>query len=127
MPSSWKRISATSPPGISPEKVWRFEELADAQATLAEPAPPRTGFVISITRRGKHRKLHAVQACRLVPGTHYKEWVACGEFLPPETDFESVCSRCMPSGTTPAPEEPEAESEDSGSSSSSNGGEGPGS
>ena len=100
-----------------PQEALPEDVLVAAQASLAEPVPPRTGLVISITRRCKHRKLHAVQACRLVLGVHYKEWVACGELLPPETDFESVCSRCMPAGPTPAPEEPEVESDDSRSSS----------
>ena len=91
-------------------------------ATALEVAPvPTSGFVISITRRGKHRKLHAVAACRLIPGTHYREFVACGEVMPPSTDFESVCTKCLKHGALP-PEEPVAESaSDSDSSSTSSG------
>ena len=73
---------------------------------------------MSITRRGRHRKLHLVEACRYKPGLDYKDWVDCGEVIPPEHDFQSVCKFCLPAGAGP-PEAPE----DSGSSSSSSGDE----
>ena len=36
-----------------------------AAAALHEPEPvPTTGFVVSIAKRGKHRKLHLLEGCR---------------------------------------------------------------
>ena len=90
-----------------------LEDAAEAQEI---PIPPTKGFVISLTRRGKHRKLHCVQACRFLPDVHYRAWKALGELLPEQKDFDSVCSFRHPGGAL-APEEPEI----SGSSSSSSG------
>ena len=97
------------------------DELEQAQASLREPLPPTDGFVVSITKRGLHRKLHAVKACWMKPGVHYKEWHWHGDLMPGSADFDSVCLRCLPSGER-APQEPdELSTERSGSSSSSSG------
>ena len=50
---------------------------------MAEPLPPTKGFVVSITKKGRHRKLHAVELCRLLPGIHYHQWKAHGDLLSP--------------------------------------------
>ena len=57
-----------------------------------------------------------MEAYRYKPGVDYKVWSDCGEVIPPEHDFQSVCKICLPAGAGP-PEAPE----DSGSSSSSSG------
>ena len=94
------------------------EKILVAEAASRAPVPvPIRGFVVSRTKRVKHRKLHAVQLCWRVPGTHYKEWKDFGEMLPAEAEFDSVCSTCLPSGPL-APEELDAVSSGSSSSSS---------
>ena len=94
---------------------------ADARAATVVPDEPVTGYVISITRGGRHRKLHHVGSCRLVPGHDYKEFEPWGEVLPPASELNSRCKRCF--GTTVlAPDEEEGsdiESMESSSSSSS--------
>ena len=91
------------------------EVLLDA-AALHEPEPiPVTGFVVSIAKRGKHRKLHLLEGCRFKPGIDYKEFCSYGEIMPGEYDFESVCRICLPGGL------PDEEPDLSGSSSSSSG------
>ena len=98
------------------------EVLAEAQASLREPAAPSRGFVVSITKRGQHRKLHAIQACPYVPGRHYKEWHWHGELMPSEADFDSMCGRCLPVGGA-APEESDSGSSAGSSSSSTSSGD----
>ena len=91
------------------------DEMVEEATASVDPPVPRAGFVVSITKRGKHRKLHAVAICPMVPGLHYHEWVDHGDLLPPSTDYESVCGRCLPGGAQ-APADVE---ETSGSASSS--------
>ena len=70
------------------------EELREAAA--ATPPPPAPwGFVISITRHGKHRKLHHVGDSRLIPGLGCKDFVVLGNRLPDSTEVNSVCARCF--------------------------------
>ena len=66
-----------------------------AEAEAVDPAPdPGVGFVVPKTKNGKHRKLHAVEFCRLIPGI---QWTEHGGFLPDSKEFESMHSICMPS------------------------------
>ena len=95
-------------------------ELIEEAAATAQIRVPTKGFVVSKTRRGRHRKLHAVEFCRLIPGVHYREWKDLGELFPDSAEFESVCSWCMPSGGPAVADG--ALSGDSASSSSSSGG-----
>ena len=99
-----------------PEGSLDKETFLEAAAATAEPAVPTSGFCVSVTRNGKHRKLHSLQLCGFVPGTHYREWVWHGDKLPEEADFDSVCRRCLPSGP-PALEEQDLEGSCSSSSS----------
>ena len=50
------------------------------------------------TSGGRCRRLHLVEACRLKPGVHYSTFVAWGELLPPEVEFNMVCKHCLPPG-----------------------------
>ena len=93
------------------------EELLEAAKATAPVVPPTSGFVVSYTKKGKHRRLHALAACWRLPNVHYREWRAFGELLPAEAEFDSVCSTCLPSGP-PALEAPAPSSSDSSSSSS---------
>ena len=89
-----------------------------AAAKLHDPEPVQVaGFVVSIAKRGKHRKLHLLEGCRYKPGIDYKDLCAYGEIMPSMYDFESVCRVCLPGGL------PDEEPDLSGSSSSSSGDE----
>ena len=79
-------------------------ELAAEQ--LLPPPPAPHGFVVSITRRGKFRRLHLVEACRLTPGIHYKDFEVWGDIMPGESNVQAVCARCLPQGKPAAPLEP---------------------
>ena len=97
-------------------------EAFNAQAAAAPVADSEPfGYVVSITRGGRHRKLHHVGSCRLVPGVDYKEFDVYGNVMPPLHLLNSKCHRCF--GTTSlqpeVEEESAAESLDSSSSSRS--------
>ena len=100
-------------------------ELAEAQAALREPLPPTEGYVVSITKRSLHRKLHAVVACQLKLGVLHKEWHWHGDMPPPATFFDSVCRRSLPAGAEILEEPDDGTASASGSSSSSDGEEEP--
>ena len=75
-------------------------EPSEVVAAVAEQAvaPVPHGYVVSLTKRGKCRRLHFLRDCWLVPGHHYKEFEIWGERLPAEADITCVCSHCMPLG-----------------------------
>ena len=107
---------AVGPAEAPPHEALAEQALLEAAAAQAEPPVPSSGFVVSITKRGKHRKLHAVVACPLVPDVHYRQWKDHGPTCPPATEFDSVCRRCMKTGVAPR-EEPEVSSSNSSSTS----------
>ena len=53
------------------------------------------GYVISVTRGDKHRKLHHVGSCRLIPGLDYKKFEVWGAELPPSSELNSRCMNCF--------------------------------
>ena len=53
-------------------------EVKLAAEQILPPPPPPQGFVVSVSRRGKLRRLHLVEACRLTPGVHYKDYEVLG-------------------------------------------------
>ena len=79
-------------------------ELAAKQ--LLPPPPTPHGFVVSITRRGKFRRLHLGGVCRLTPGVHYKDFEVWGDMMPGESEVQAGCARCLPQGKPAAPLEP---------------------
>ena len=60
--------------------------------------PPPFGFVVSITRRGLHRKLHFWGSCYRLPGVHYTDFYVHGELMPSELDVDSRCGTCFSAG-----------------------------
>ena len=96
-------------------------EVKKAAAAVAAAAPPvPRGFVVSRTKNGRFRRLHCVEACRLVPGVHYKVFDVWGDIMPPEDELDAVCTRCLPQGPPAASVPPlEEDSSDASSSSSS--------
>ena len=76
-------------------------ELFEA-AALHVPEPLATaGFVVSIHRRGKHRKPHLLEGCRYRPGVDYRDSCAYGVIMPSGYGFESVCEIGFPAGPPP--------------------------
>ena len=93
----------TSSPGtptapVSVEDMEMRHELDNAEAEMARPQVAPWGFVVSITRGGKHRKLHHVGSCWRVPGVDYKEYETFGDIMPESSELDSLCDRCF--GTT---------------------------
>ena len=69
-----------APAGINPDEVpadpaeeAEFEAVL-GEAVSVEPVVAPWGFVVSITRNGRHRKLHHIGDCRLIPGVHYQDF-----------------------------------------------------
>ena len=92
------------------------EQAAARSVESAVPERPH-GFVVSKTKRGRFRRLHCVEACRLVPGVHYAEYDVWGDVLPGEQDIDAVCSRCLPqSRLLPAQEDEASEASSSSAS-----------
>ena len=59
---------------------------------------PVQGYVISVTRGGRHRKLHHVGSCRFIPGVDYKEFEIYGALMPPMSQLDSCCMWCFGRG-----------------------------
>ena len=55
----------------------------------AKQAEVPYGYCVSITRIGRHRKLHHVGSCRRVPGVDYKYFDCYGEILPEASELEN--------------------------------------
>ena len=96
---------------------------AFAQAVQADraPAAPVQGYVISVTRGGRHRKLHHVGSCRFVPGVDYRQYEIYGDVMPGMSEMDSRCSWCFGRGPgiEPALDEEGSGAESLDSSSSS--------
>ena len=75
------------------------EDDNEVLETLAEPIPEEDevpwGYVISITRGGRHRKLHHVGSCRLIPGLDYKFFEVWRAELPHVSQLNSRCGKCF--------------------------------
>ena len=100
------------------ELVCAFEKALEADRA---PAGPVQGYVISVTRGGRHRKLHHVGSCRFVPGVDYKDFEVYGDVLLSKAEVDSRCKWCFSRGVAldPAPVEEESGGESLDSSSSS--------
>ena len=81
------------------------------------------GYVVSVTRGGRHKSLHHVGSCWRVPGQHFKEYEVWGDVLPPAGYLQSRCKDCFK--LEGDQEEQPAELEDGTSSSSSSSGSRP--
>ena len=70
------------------------------KALEADRAPPVTvqGYVVSVTRGGRHRKLHHVGSCRFTPGVDYKDFEVYGDAMPGAAEVDSRCVWCFGRG-----------------------------
>ena len=96
------------------------QELEKARAA-PEDAPVPPGYVVSITKGGRFRRLHYLGGCHRRPGQHFKEWTAYGLELPPLAQVDARCSDCFPGDKAKLQKKSEApvEGSDSDSASSS--------
>ena len=94
----------------------------DIERTAAElepdELPPPQGFVISITRGGRFRRLHFAGGCWRKPGEHYKYFVDCGQRCPSPHEVDARCADCFPA-EKPEVKDPDDDSASETSSSSS--------
>ena len=100
------------------------EEVAEAEKARRSAAEDEApwGFVICMSRGGRHRRLHHVGSCWRVPGRHYKTFEVWGGIMPPLELLHSKCKDCFKVEEIVARQGPEEdESEGSSSSSSSSG------
>ena len=106
----------------TPKAELQDDEVLEAEAALThENSDDVTeGYVIAISKNGRCRRLHCLEACRLKPGVHYKHFEVYGDALPEDWEVNAVCKHCLPGGP-PRAEEAGSES-DSASSSTSSGG-----
>ena len=96
-----------------------LHELAHAEQARAQPEVAPWGFVVSITRGGRHRKLHHVGSCGRLPGVDYKDFEVFGDTMPENKVLGSMCQWCF--GTTALPATEASDIESFASSSSSEG------
>ena len=93
------------------------------KALEADRAPPATvqGYVVSVTRGGRHRKLHHTGSCRFTPCLDYKDFEVYGDVMPSAAEVDSRCAWCFGRGLSlePALEEEGSGAESLDSSSSS--------
>ena len=111
-------VAVMPPPAPDAELKAAFEKALEA-----DRAPPATvqGYVVSITRGGRHRKLHHVGSCRFTPGVDDKDFEVYGDVMPGAAEVDSRCAWCFGRGLSlePALEEEGSGSESLDSSSSS--------
>ena len=118
--------AASLPQGLQPHDDFWVEAFAvKAQADELEPASeeetpgPRRlaedvqGFVISISKRFKLRRLHRLHGCGRSPGILYCDFEGPLEEVPHPSEYDAFCKDCWP-GKGPA-EEPEEVEPDSSS------------
>ena len=79
------------------------DELLKGQnlAKLLDSAEPEgqdevMGFVVSITRGGRCRRLHFVGGCFRIPGEHYKNFEGFGQSVPEDHQYNLRCRDCFP-------------------------------
>ena len=103
------------------------EEQEQEAKNLQEPdeaVPPKSGFVIAFSDKGRMRRLHYVGACFRVPGEHYRQYTCHGDMMPEDNLIDARCKQCFPEGRpapTPPGEVDSGDEEDSTSSSRSSG------
>ena len=94
--------SAAEAPMSDSEDVPIFEEDESPEVLLAlqdEAAPSAPeGFVISLTMKGRCRRLHFAGGCFRVAGVNFKLYEDWGQECPPEARFTHRCKDCFPAG-----------------------------
>ena len=78
------------------ERVEDLLQLLDVQESEALEVPQ--GFVVSVSMRGRCRRLHFAGGCFRVPGEHFKVYESYGQACPAENLFTHRCKDCFPSG-----------------------------
>ena len=70
------------------------------KALEADRAPPVTvqGYVVSVTRGGRHRKLHHAGSCRFTAGVDYKDFEVYGDVMLGAAEVDSRCVWCFGRG-----------------------------
>ena len=121
LPHGWAK-EAPAPP--APEQEAQEDEVPlNPVEALPEEIVEPWGYVISITRGGRHRKLHHVGSCHRVPGVDYRTFEVWGANLPPVAVLSSRCGVCF--GTTALEPAEDASDSESHTSSSETVGEEP--
>ena len=78
------------------------------------------GFIVSVTKGGRFRRLHFAGGCWRIAGEHYHRFEDWGQECPPADRVHARCSDCFPAGKAPAAPPPQAEDvEDDASSDTS--------
>ena len=84
------------------EPQYRTEVPSVSNASENEPRKgkkllPRdvVGYVVSISKKTRFRRLHHLGSCHRVPGVHYHEFEQLGVSQPTETCYDDVCQNCM--------------------------------
>lgn len=102
------------------------EEIPEGEVEKVEEKEAE-GYVVSVTGRMRHRRLHFVGNCYRIPGVHYADYVVYGGTVPPAAAYTTVCRNCWKeqaaevaaAGNVGAEESDQASSGSSSSSSSS--------
>ena len=103
------------------EELVLSKEVVDTAVAEQAVEPVPSGYVISLTKRGKCRRLHFTKDCWMVPDHQYKQFEVWAEVLPSEADISCVCSHCMTLGRQAAEVAQALEAEPSSSSSGEEG------
>ena len=95
--------------------------LSEILASHAEEdATPPTGFVVSITRGGKGRRLHHTGCCFRVADEHFRKFEDHGHVEPEPHLYNLRCEDCFPAAAAAVVrEEAEHEASDGSEASSS--------
>ena len=91
----------------------------DEQEEEEEARPAPKGYIASISKRGRFRRLHYAGFCWRVPGLHYLEWEDLGDTDPDLSRIDARCSDCFPASKPEARAAEKALAEDDADSLSS--------
>ena len=83
------------PPSPDAELKAAFEKALEA-----DRAPPATvqRYVVSVTRGGRHRKLHHAGSCRFTAGVDYMKFEVYSDVMPGAAEVDSRCVWCFGRG-----------------------------
>ena len=126
-PQSCTAPRTTTATTMAPTKTRQKEATVAECKKLRDEAltpAPSSGFIVSITDKGRMRRLHFLGACGRRPGEHYAKWKHYGELPPRADEIDARCSICFPqsaaaASTAKLPEDINTEDESDTSTSSS--------
>ena len=95
----WKRQSEK----IRAKTISTPAKLPEDKAFEDMMVPMDGDYVISVSRKARHRCLHRVGSCFRVPGRHYTDFILSGVEMPSDDTYDAICQGCWRSEVNDLP------------------------